>query len=44
MKYDCLGIDAAEIPTEIGLNQTITLVSDPCSACRTSGCENIYTE
>ena len=44
LKYDCLGIDAAEIPTEIGLNQTITLVSDPCSACRTSGCENIYTE
>ena len=39
LKYDCLGIDAAEIPTEIGLNQTITLVSDPCSACRTSGCE-----
>lgn len=44
LKYDCLGINEDDIPTEIGLSQTITLVNDPCSSCRTSGCENIYTE
>lgn len=44
LQYDCLGIKEDTIPTEIGLNQTVTLYSDQCSACSTSGCTNIYTE
>ena len=44
LQYDCLGIKEDDIPTEIGLNQTVTLKKDSCSACSTSGCENIYTE
>lgn len=44
LQYDCLGIKEENIQTEIGLNQTVTLQKDPCSACSTPGCTNIYTE
>lgn len=44
LKYDYLGIKEDTIAAEIGLNQTVTLQSDQCSACSTTGCENIYTE
>lgn len=44
LQYDCLGIKEEYIQTEIGLNQTVTLQKDPCSACSTPGCTNIYTE
>lgn len=44
LKYDCLGIKQEDIPTEIGLNQTITLDKDECSVCSNDACDDIYTE